>query len=217
MMVMLFRAAHLLSAFCCCIVSAFSALEQPSLAPPSQLVVSYNDDQSVTLRWQAVPKARYYRFQISEVRDFSVVRTDAMILQARSWVRATVAGLYPDREYWWRVQSIADAIESAWSSPVRIQMERWSVGVPEELLPSDGATLAFGGVRLSWRPCERATSYCLQLAQSPRFDDDVIEVETVLSRGLSNIAVPRARITIGEYAQGVEQQWGSGRQCRDSP
>jgi hypothetical protein len=96
-------------------------------------------------------------------------------------------------------------------------MERWSVGVPEELLPSDGATLAFGGVRLSWSPCEKATTYCLQLAQSPRFDDDVIEVETVLSRGLSNIAVPRARITIGEYAQGVEQQWGSGRQCRDSP
>jgi len=115
------------------------------------------------------------------VRDFSVVRTDAMILQERSWVRATVAGLDPDREYWWRVQSIADAIESAWSAPVRIQMERWSVGVPGELLPSDGATLAFGGVRLSWRPCERATSYCLQLAQSPRFDDDVIEVETAQS------------------------------------
>jgi hypothetical protein len=178
---MLFRTAHLLGAFCYCIVSAFSALELPALAPPSQLVVSYNDDHSVTLRWQAVPTARYYRFQISEVRDFSVVRTDAMILQARSWVRATVAGLDPDREYWWRVQSIADAIESAWSAPVRIQMERWVLGVPEELLPSDGATLAFGGVRLSWRPCERATSYCLQLAQSPRFDDDVIEVETAQS------------------------------------
>ncbi len=179
MIVMIFfRTAQLLGALCCCVVSLFSALDQSTLAPPTQLVVSYNDDQSVTLRWQAVPKARYYRFQISEVRDFSVVRTDAMILQARTWVRATVAGLDPNREYWWRVQSIANALESAWSAPVRIQMERLIVGVPGELLPSDGATLAFGGVRLSWRPCEEATSYCVQLAWSSRFDNEVIEVET---------------------------------------
>jgi len=62
---MLFRTAHLLSAFCSCIVSAFSALEQPALAPPSQLVVSYNDDQSVTLRWQA---AKGTLLSLSDIR-----------------------------------------------------------------------------------------------------------------------------------------------------
>ncbi|GBD05376.1 hypothetical protein HRbin20_00959 [bacterium HR20] len=150
---------------------------QPHLLPPTQLVASYNDEQSVTLRWQAVPGARYYRFQISDVRDFSVVRTDALVLQARSWIRATVAGLEPGKDYWWRVQSLADGSESRWSLPVRLRTE--SQEAPDGLVPPDGAMLAFGGLRLSWRPCEKATGYRVQLSPSSDFDSEVLEVETV--------------------------------------
>lgn len=153
--------------------------DQSLLLPPSDFVASYNDEQSVTLRWRAVSGARYYRFQISNVHDFSVVWTDALVLQSRSWIRATVAGLDPGKDYWWRVQAIANGIESQWSPAIHLRMEAWSQEAPDGLIPSDGATLAFGGLRLSWRPCEHASGYRLQLSPSERFDSSVLEVETV--------------------------------------
>ncbi|RMF34000.1 MAG: hypothetical protein D6747_05780 [Chlorobiota bacterium] len=173
------RQALLLSVLFPSIVLGGVGTGQSQLLPPTQLVASYNDEQSVTLRWQAVAGARYYRFQISDVRDFSVVRTDALVLQARSWIRATVAGLEPGKEYWWRVQSLADGSVSQWSLAVRLRMESWSVEAPDDLVPPDGATLAFGRLQLSWRPCENATSYRVQVSPSPRFDSDVLEAETV--------------------------------------
>jgi hypothetical protein len=150
-----------------------------SLFPPRQRIASYNDEQSATLRWEVVPGARYYRLQISEQQDFRTIRTDALLLQGKSWVRATVAGLEPSKTYWWRVQAIGDSGSSPWSTPVRLSTIPWTVGVPRDRIPTDGSVLAFvGSIRLSWQPCEGATSYRVQLSTRPDFDRNALERES---------------------------------------
>ncbi len=164
-------------------VSALSSLggqQPPALQPPRQLIASYNDEQSATIRWEAVPNARYYRFQISEQRDFTTIRTDALLLQGKTWIRATVAGLEPGRTYWWRVQAIGNAGESPWSAAVRLSTMPVTLGVPAERFPVDNSVLAFTSMlRCSWRPCEGATSYRFQLSTSPDFRTIVREHECI--------------------------------------
>ncbi|GIV53938.1 MAG: hypothetical protein KatS3mg039_0456 [Candidatus Kapaibacterium sp.] len=161
-------------------LTALGGVRPNSLQPPQQLIASYNDEQSATLRWEAVPGARLYRFQISEQRDFTTIRTDALLLPSKSWIRATIAGLEPGKMYWWRVQAIGNSGESAWSLPVRLSTNGEMVGVPVERLPADRSVLAFCSVlRFSWRACDGATSYRLQLSPSPTFDRQVIERESV--------------------------------------
>jgi hypothetical protein len=158
----------------CCTAVCRSPVEASTLEAPRQLIASYNDEQSATLRWEAVPGARYYRFQISEQRDFSVVRTDALILQGKTWVRATVGGLEPRRPYWWRVQALGDGVQSSWSVPVRIATSEWGVEQPQSLVPADGSTLAYcGSLRLGWKSCDGATTYRVQIASGERFDDPI--------------------------------------------
>ncbi|MCX7929566.1 MAG: T9SS type A sorting domain-containing protein [Chlorobi bacterium] len=150
-----------------------------ALHPPQQLIASYNDEQSATLRWESIPGARYYRFQISEQRDFSTIRTDALILQSKTWVRATVAGLEAGKSYWWRVQTLNDAAQSAWSVPVRLSTVEWTIEQPRQLIPAEGATLAYTeSIRFSWTPCIGATLYRVEIATNGRFEN-AVEYTTV--------------------------------------
>ncbi len=165
------------------VVTALSSLgsqQPPALQPPRQLIASYNDEQSATIRWEAVPNARYYRFQISEQRDFTTIRTDALLLQGKTWIRATVAGLEPGRTYWWRVQAINDAGESPWSAAVRLSTMPVTLGVPAERFPVDKSVLAFAStLRCSWQRCEGATSYRFQISTSPDFHTIARELECI--------------------------------------
>lgn len=156
-----------------------SSLLAGAVEAPRQLVASYNDEYSVTLRWEAVPGARYYRLQISEQRDFMAIRTDALILQAKNWIRATVAGLDQGKTYWCRVQAFGADGESAWSIPVRLQPGGEMITTPSRLLPPDQSTVAAGALYLSWQPCKGATTYQVQLSSHPTFTTDRVQLDCV--------------------------------------
>lgn len=144
---------------------------------PRQLVALYNDEYSVTLRWEAVQGARYYRLQISEQRDFRILRTDALVLQGKNWIRATVSGLDQGKTYWCRVQAINADGESAWSIPVRLRPGGDIVSAPTGLVPPDQCTIAVGVLYLSWQPSRGATAYQVQLSSHPTFASDVVQLE----------------------------------------
>ncbi|MCS7302543.1 MAG: T9SS type A sorting domain-containing protein [Candidatus Kapabacteria bacterium] len=162
--------------------------------PPQQLIAIYNDQYSATLRWENVPGARYYRLQISEQPDFTTVRTDALLLPTRSWVRATVSSLEEGKDYWWRVQAVGDQGGSPWSRPVRLRMTKsWEERKPTALSPPHNVVLAWtNALRLSWSPCNGVTSYRIQISQSPTFDKSVIQVDAADSQ-VDIVSLPAGR------------------------
>lgn len=158
--------------------------------------VLITDSSGVRFRWRAVPGATHYRLQVSDRANFSRLYVDAQLQQRSGWIRAIVRGLRRDGVYWWRVQAINTSGLSIWSPSWQFVLGQ-RVQIPQDLVPSEGCTLAWNSaVRLSWHAAIEAHRYALEVSCTKSFDSVVFRVE-----------VPTAFVTLYDLKPGNVYFW----------
>ena len=118
-----------------------SALAISWSQPPSGATL---DSATFAVSWSAVPEATGYRFQMDAAADFSSPEVDLTLAEPVYLPASPVA----DGTYYWRVQVLYVAGQSAWSAAGQVT----SLTLPEPLAGNgQGADLAYKTLGIDWQ------------------------------------------------------------------
>lgn len=151
-------------------VLAFSILSLNAQVPPTLLTPANNDScvsKEVTLSWDAVPNAVYYRVEVSDKIDFSSLIINQTNLQG------TNLNIIVDNwqtNYYWRVYSVFSGGQQGKSAEWMFKTKRPVVNL---IAPADLLECANISQQFSWHKAE-AEFYHLQVAKDSLFTDLVV-------------------------------------------
>ncbi|MCB5263571.1 MAG: M6 family metalloprotease domain-containing protein [Candidatus Cloacimonadaceae bacterium] len=140
-------------------------------------------------RWQSVPGATSYNFQLSEDPGFSVL-TGSILNHHDNQYQAS--GLIPFTTYYWRVGTVSDLGTGVYSPSFSFVTGELSElpGVPQLLSPPNYASNQALDVELSWSAAPLADSYRLQIATNPFFSNLIFEAENITDTSLRPNLLP---------------------------
>lgn len=150
--------------------------DAPTLASPANNAT--DQPVSLTLSWNASPRATSYRLQVSANSSFSVLSYDDSTLTGTS---AAVNGLANLTTYYWRVSAKNVGGVSPYSD---VRQFTTIIAVPAEpalLSPADSAINQPTVLTLSWTAATRAATYHLQVGADAGFSTLIMEDSTITS------------------------------------
>lgn len=139
--------------------------EAPNLvAPAAEETLTYPDDP-LLFRWDSLPGAKTYNFQIDDDVNFvSPLLSTATNNTTYTLVDPQTAG----QQFFWRVQGNASGVVSPWSEP-----RGYSVDWPEKPVLIGPAGTTVTDVVFSWSPVTGAATYQLQVSPNPDFTNNI--------------------------------------------
>jgi len=142
----------------------------PALAsPPDQTT---NQPATLTLQWNATPRAEKYRLQLSTTADFSMTVVDDSTLATTS---RQVGPLANNITYYWRVRAKNVGGTSAWSEVRRFT----TIALPSQVVllsPIHATVLTTGNVKFIWRQSQPEISgYWFEIAADSSMKNAVID------------------------------------------
>lgn len=160
----------------------------PTLISPADR--STNQPTSITLSWDAVPRADTYHLQISASATFDVNVFDDSTLTTTS---AQIGMLAANTVYCWRVNASNSGGTSAWSAVWQFSTSADPMAAPTLASPNDGATSQPVTPTLSWNSSTGATKYHLQVSTANSFATTVVN-DTALTQTSQQVG-PLAKST----------------------
>jgi hypothetical protein len=119
------------------------------------------------LVWQPTTGATSYRVQLSLNADFESRVIDTTGVVSTFYI---IPELLNSERYYWRVSSINQAGESAWSETRTFRTVVVIPGIPQLLAPTNNFQNAKTPLLLDWTAIQGATSYSMQVSTDPNFD-----------------------------------------------
>jgi hypothetical protein len=168
-------------------LSAVGLPEPPTLTSPSNGATGVS--AAPTLTWNASGGATSYHLQVSESSSFSTTVVNQSGITGTSY---DVTGLSNSTLYYWRVNATnasgTSSYSTAWSFTT---LGLASPPAPTLSSPSNGSTGVPTSPTLNWNPSTGATSYHLQVSESPSFSTTVVNQSGITGTsydvtGLSN-------------------------------
>jgi len=149
----------------------------PNIQPIKLLTPNNNKENlgnNIIFTWTkpTLPKINFnpyirYIFQLSENPDFST------IFYENKYVKDTILNIIgitnAGTKYYWRVSPVIESNQGNWSEIFTFT----TLGLPEKInliQPSDGSTDVPTKPQLNWQTTSSATSYWVQISESPSFD-----------------------------------------------
>ena len=131
------------------------------------------------IKWDPVPSATYYRFQLSIDEQFNSIMIDTNYLVSNSF---NYLKLNNNRTYYWRVIAFNDSNSSDWSS---IYSFTTILGTPIQIYPANNAAYFKQNDSLVWKPVSGAELYELQVSKTVDFDSLVFDMSNILKTSYS--------------------------------
>jgi len=138
-----------------------------------------------TLTWSQVPLITSYRIQVSAQSDFGLLAFSKDV----SGPSYTLPSLQRSTTYYWRVRAQMIGDTSAWSPASDFTTVPNAPNKITLVSPDSSKQDAYQNDWLAWRTDATATSYLLQISQSPLFTS-IFDSATVKSAGYRNAGKP---------------------------
>ena len=154
----------------------FRQLDPDELDPPLTLAPANNDysvSTTVTLSWEAAPKAELYELQVSTSPDFSM-KTEFVTTSETQRQLETI--LDNNSTYFWRLRSRVHESVSDWTAALSFTTK---LAAPNLVFPVNGAKGVEQTSMFSWDDVEGALRYTIQISDDPEFDNIVIEQDSI--------------------------------------
>lgn len=156
----------------------------PSLSSPAD--GETNTAVPATLRWLAAARAASYRVQISPESLFVPPFSRDTVVSDTS---VTFGWPAPFTKYFWRVRSINDGGQSAYTG---FRDFRTVVAAPAPALPPDGSS-QFADVRFTWSASPPATHYRLQYGTDSTFAAVAVDDSVITDTSIAAVLQPELR------------------------
>ncbi len=137
-----------------------------------------NDAENISsplqLVWQPTTGASSYRVQLSLDADFSTRVVDTTGVTSTFFI---LSDLLTSERYYWRLSSLNQAGESAWSETRTFRTVVVTPGVPTLIAPVNTFSNAKTPLLLDWSPVQGATSYSMEVSVDQTFQSGVFVSE----------------------------------------
>jgi len=138
----------------------------PVLISPENESIHQSID--IGFKWQSVAGADQYVLEFSENREFIGTTNVYTDIKKNEF---ELSELEYNKDYFWRVKTVIDGIESSWSNRWSFSTKTGNLNTKVELLsPKDNETNLNKLVICTWRVLIDADSYTLQLSNNLNFD-----------------------------------------------
>lgn len=163
------------------LTAALTAFGQPVPNRPSNGATDQPID--VTIGWRPLTSVRGYEAHISTTPSFGEYEQVFTVESS-----AEVLNLLYGTTYYWRVRGVNEELDSAteWSSVQSFTVAD-GAGIPQPLLPEEGATEQPRSVELQWSGVSEATGYEVEYAYDPGFLGGVVVSASATTYALSGL------------------------------
>lgn len=174
------------------------ATDTSSLAPPTPTapIESTVDASSASFSWTSVPEATTYWLQVASSPDFRELHYDAAVGARTSFLLEDALPLDASPLYW-RVRAGREDTWGPYSEPRSFTVTAETghtaqpasddtlANVPDLVTPGTGAPVDGSAATFSWTPVMEASTYRIEIATSPAFDDVISTIDTGASTHLT--------------------------------
>jgi len=165
--------------------TAMQTLSVPSLVSPANGAA--NQPTIITLVWNSVPDAQYYRLQVSTSSSFPA----SGIYDSTFSTTARQINIFsPNVSYYWRVSALNAYDTSDWSNIWSFTTSTEPLEAPTLVSPTDGAANQPTNIIVQWNAVLNAQTYRLQVSTTSSFSSIVIDDSTlsITSKELSGLS-----------------------------
>lgn len=169
---------------------------------------SINNKTSVELKWNSTIENSMYDVELSPTPQFYTTTFKASSINE---AKQTVSNLSPGLTYYWRVRSISENGNSAWSSVASFTTGNTAFSpalkfpLPEQFNVSTMTVL-------QWENVSNATEYSLQVSPSSNFRDLVLDAKNIKGNEYS-AQLPAGQLlfwrvrSVNEFGEGTWSPW----------
>lgn len=138
-----------------------------------------NKYDTLTLGWKPVAGAGFYVVQISRQQDFSQIEAETAVQSQTAVFNNLVQG---HQTYYWRVQSVGTAGQSAFSTVWKFTT---AILAPQLTSPQNAEKNVAIAPVLRWKPVENVAAYRVQVGRNFGFTDIVLDTTGVAGTELT--------------------------------